>query len=76
MIHLTLSNYLAAPLLIALLFIGLSALYYSVRCSRSRRKARKRIYCCSECGNVYAETRHMPVAKCPRCGQTNESIRT
>ncbi|MFC1468170.1 hypothetical protein ACFLQY_05775 [Verrucomicrobiota bacterium] len=76
MIHLTLADYLTAPLLIALIFIGASAFYYSLRCSRSRRKARKRIYRCSECGNVYAETRYMPVAKCPRCGETNESIRT
>lgn len=76
MIHLTLADYLSVPLLIALIFIGVNALYYSVRCSRSRRKARKRIYRCSACGSVYAETRHIPVAKCPRCGETNESIRT
>lgn len=76
MIHLTLADYLTAPLLIALLFIGICALYYSLRTSRSRRKARNQIFRCSQCGNVYAETRHMPLAKCPRCGESNESIRT
>lgn len=76
MIHLTLANYLAVPLLIALIFISTCALYYSVRNSRSYRKARKRIYHCESCGHVYAEARHMPLAKCPHCGATNESIRT
>ena len=76
MMQLPLSNYLAVPLLVMLVFLGACSLYYTVLTSRSRRKGRKRIYRCDGCKHVYAEARHMPMAQCPRCGKTNESIRT
>jgi rRNA maturation endonuclease Nob1 len=76
MIQLSLSNYLALPLLITLLFIGVCSLYYSIQTGRSHHKARKRIYRCHRCAHLYADSRQMPVAVCPRCGEINESVRT
>lgn len=76
MMQLTLSNYMAMPLLVLLVFLGVCSLYYTIITSRSRRKGRKRIYRCDNCQRVYVEARHIPLAQCPSCGKSNESIRT
>ncbi len=76
MISLSISNVLALPLLIALIIVVICAIYYTVKNIRGFKKTNRRIYQCNNCGRVYTDPRLIPVAKCPRCGESNESIRT
>lgn len=61
-----------ATTLFALLVL---AMVYVVRDKLHRRKEKKYIYRCKNCGYIYLFSRNMPMQSCPKCGQLNDVLR-
>jgi hypothetical protein len=73
-IHLAPDWLLVLPLAGSLLFLLLTALFYSLR-DRHRRTGHERIFRCGVCRHVYVASRKSKITACPRCGEVNEAVR-
>ncbi len=67
------------PLLLNLvLLIGCWVYYVFIQRDGASQygSSRSRIYRCERCRYVYLDTRDLPMAKCPKCGNLNEAVKT
>jgi hypothetical protein len=64
------------PLTATLLLILACWMYYTVRDAlRHVPTSHTRLFRCTECRRVYADGRHVPLARCPRCGTLNAAVK-
>lgn len=67
---------ITVPLILCLCFLFSVALIYDLAVFRRRRKNRHRaVYRCSTCRHIYEEIHRTPLARCPKCGTSNEPVR-
>lgn len=76
MIEVSLTIYFLVPLVLHLALLGALWSWESMSLvARRSHHAPSRLYRCAVCDHVYAEARDVPMARCNRCGNLNESIR-
>lgn len=63
------------PLALALIVIFVAAVLYDFTVFRRRKKTGKAVYRCNACRHIYAEMHRTPLARCPKCGNSNEPVR-
>ncbi len=67
---------MVVPLAIALgMLLALAAVYDFV-VFRRRKSKDESVYRCRDCRHIYTELHRTPLARCPKCGQQNEPLRT
>jgi len=77
MISASLTEVIVIPMLFHLVVILICWLYYQLRKSAPELvRTHHRIYRCQVCGHVYVDSRHVPLARCGKCGCLNEAIKT
>lgn len=75
--NVTLTQLVLIPVLTALWAILVCWGYYLFRAHPPELTTRhNRIYRCQVCEHVYLDAHDVPLARCPRCGVLNESVKT